>query len=194
MAYSRSESTLIKMLPELQELALGRPQAWIVEEGNAHLWAQKVREALFVATLNREKYPTLAQAYDRYAVHVEGARVETRLKRRISPVVGDVGVAPSGTTRSVSVPGTQTPFTIIETWRKAQPSNNPIHFGEASLSEDQLNILYKWAQSWKPPLMLMVDGTSVTVGPADPHVAQYAWRPAEERAQQVAVISDRIGP
>lgn len=188
MAYSRSESTLKKMLPELQELALGRAQAWIVTQGTPHEWAYKIREALFIARIYKDKYPELAKAAESFTVLVDGNRVDARRARNTTEAVAladvhtgiNTGLELAG--RSVSVSGAQSPFTIIEAWRKSQPSNQPMNFPQAALTEEALGILYKWAQSWKPPLMLMVDGASVTVGPADHHVIQYAWRPAGEAA------------
>lgn len=187
MAYSRSETTLKKMLPDLQEIALGRPQAWIITQGSAQEWAYKVREALFIARLHKSRYPELAAAAESFTVEVvDSQRVQARRARQTTEAVALAddqnpthGLETFG--RSVQSSGQQSPFTIIEAWRKSQPSNQPIHFPEATLSEDQLTILYKWAQAWKPPLMLMVDGNSVTVGPTDKQVMQYAWRPPEER-------------
>lgn len=185
MAYSRSEETLIKMLPDMQELILGRPQAWMVTQGTPHEWAYKVREAFFVAQIFEHKYPKLAEVARTFSVFVDGNRVDARRARNTTEVAAAVGAGINQgmelAGRSVSTSGAQSPFTIIEAWRKSQPSNQPMHFPEATLAEDALEILYKWAQSWKPPLMLMVDGPSVTVGPADHHIINYSWRPRSEQ-------------
>jgi hypothetical protein len=186
MAYSRSEETLKAMLPDLQELNLGRSQAWLVTQGTPHEWAYKVREALFIAKRYKDRYPKLAEAADLFSIFVDGNKVEARRARNTTEVAAysgagiNQGLELAG--RSVSTSGAQSPFTIIEAWRKSQPSNQAMHFPQAALSDEALAILYKWAQSWKPPLMLMVDGEAVTVGPADAHVVKYAWQPPDERA------------
>lgn len=186
MGYSRSIRTLEKVLGDLADLAMGKPQAWIIQGDPKAVqdWAYKVREALFVAALYPQAYPSLANAAKDYTIEVHGNRVEARRARQTTEFAAAAGeginTGQEIARRSVQTSGKQTVFLIVDSWRKAQPTNDPMHFPQAALSQEELGLLYKWAQAWKPPLMLMVDGEAVTIGPADKHVIKYAWRPIEE--------------
>lgn len=184
MAYSRNKVTLEAIKDQLQELALDKPQAWVMtDERSAYAWAYKVREALHIAKAYPNDYPGLARAAENYVIEVHVNRVEARRARNTTEFAAQAGeginTGQEIARRAVSTSGKMTVFTIVDSWRKVQPTNDPLHFPQADLNVEELTMLYNWAKSWKPPLMLMVDGPSVTVGPADPHVIQYEWTPKD---------------
>jgi len=198
MAYSRSKVTLEAIKGELQELALGKPQAWVMaNEKSAYAWAYKVREALHIAKAYPSEYPGLAVAAENYVIEVHFNRVEARRALNTTEFAAQSGEGINQglelARRAVSTSGKMTVFTIVDSWRKVQPSNDPLHFPQADLTIEELTMLYRWAKAWKPPLMLMVDGPAVTVGPADPHAIQYEWTPAQAPPPPVAILeSPRI--
>lgn len=219
MAYSRSEETLKTMLPYLSDIALGNPAAWNLPAGDAHKFAYKLREALFISRLDgiRQKYPELAAQAGLVTVEVVN---ETRVQVKRTGNTPEAAVLSAdlhagnnqgyeSMGRSIATVGKQSVFTVIEAWRKhAQQggSTTPLHFPQAELGDNELFMLYNWAQNWKPRLMLMVDGASLTVGPVEADVEQYAWRPqgakkdgsnteaGAEAANSNRVLPDGQGP
>ncbi len=190
MGYSTSTYTLDERIRsgELDLLAKGQACTWIVSTGLASKFAYKIREALYIARLHADQYPSLAQAADQYVIEV--ANASTVFARHTASnteatVLATGGSDNTGTTthglekagRAIQSNGPQSQFTIIDTWRKAEPSSDSIHFPTADLNDEQLEQLWLWSQNHRPPLMLMVSGESITVSLWDEHVGQYAWTP-----------------
>ena len=192
MGYSKSLETLEKFYPYIQPLEKGENYVWITEPGATGRLAYKIRECFYIANLHASRYPRLAEVSRHFTIEeITGTnKVQARWTSApteslilssgyatVSPQHGGNATSP---TRAIATSGEQTMFTIIEAWRTSQPSNTPIHFPSARLSETELEGLYRWARAWKPPLMLMVDDGSLTVGPIEDDVEQYSWHPANE--------------
>ena len=201
MGYSTSTYTLDERIRsgELDLLAKGQACTWIVSTGNASKFAYKIREALYIARAHADQYPALAQAADQYVIEVAnastvfarytGANTEATVLATggsENTATATHGLEKAG--RAIQSNGPQSQFTIIDTWRKAQPSNEPIYFPTASLDDEQLEQLWLWSQNHRPPLMLMVSGESVTVSLWNESVARYAWAP--ESTKQIKEEED----
>lgn len=197
MAYSRSEQTLIKMLPALDNLQRELACSWGVEAGTAHFHAQKIREALFIAReVFPEKYPELARAAKNFVIEVTDAKtVQARPRDNtpasaISPLpFGDQaggsldssapetpihGLAlASGVPRQISGPKSATD--IIAYCLRALPTNDKLVFTNADLSEVELTQLARWAATRTPRWMVVraKESKIVTLGPWQPGVP--AW-------------------
>lgn len=190
MGYSTSTYTLDERIRsgELDLLAKGQACTWIVSTGNASKFAYKIREALYIARIHADTYPALAKAADQYIIEV--ANASTVFARHTAAnteatILATGGSENTGTPthglekagRAIQSNGPQSQFTIIDTWRRAEPSSEPIHFPTADLDDEQLEQLWLWSQNHRPPLMLMVSGESITVSLWNEHVGQYAWKP-----------------
>lgn len=190
MGYSRSKVTLEKMLPTLQELNAGRPCAWMLDTPEQALkFAYQVREALFIAKLYSKEYPFLGQAAERFVIEVDGNKVAAVMSTNTTEAVilvdgerkpNNQGLAKAGPVLATS--GPQSAFTIIDIWRRMQPSNDPINFPQAALDESNLLMLYNFCKNGTPPLMMMVSDDSVTIGLVDRAVVQYSWTPNKKPA------------
>lgn len=197
MGYSRSESTLQQMLPYLQPLAEGRTFAWNIANRDGWRFAYKLREALYVALLNREKYPALAQAAERFSIRVmdQGYRVEAVAKRggpteatiRAASAGAAVNESPAtihglGGLQRTDIPtvGLQTCVQVAASWFKQKPIQEPMFFTETSLPGEELKKLWQWARQQTPRLMFFVDATAktLTLSIAQDDVEEYSWKPA----------------
>jgi hypothetical protein len=177
------------------------PYTWICEPGAQGKTAYKIRECLYLAIQYRDQFPKLAEAAGRFSIHeIRGTnKIEARWSTAPTEalILGGSNVAPQhgGTGdrsvgRAVSTSGEQTFFTVVEAWNKSQPSNTPIYFAHASLSDTDLLRLYQWAQGRTPPLMIMLgEEGGFTLGPVDDDVVEFAYRPAAAR-QAEAELSD----
>lgn len=187
MGYSTSAKTIEAIKEYLKPLEEGRPWGWDLETGGDHTaagrWAHKVREALYIAHhYYPDKYPALAQAHLRFTIKVASpTRVEAipALNTAVGAIVGQGsvtthGVAPAGNTGQA---GSQTALTIIDYWRRAQPTNTPLHFPNAALSDEDLNALYRWCQSRTPKMMFMKYEDSITLSMLDEEAVSAAWHP-----------------
>ena len=195
MAYSRSEETLKKMLPELQNVSQGRTQKWSVVPGQAWWKASKIREALFIAReIFPHKYPTLALAAKSFTVEVlDSATVQARPMANTPATAISDGEGPGPTEHpspdvvpihglevASSVPhtvvGMKSASDIISFWLRAQPTNDKLVFTEARLSDAELNMLAKWAALRTPAWMVVVAQAEgiVTLSPYQPGIP--TWR------------------
>ena len=196
MAYSRSESTLIKILPRLDPLAMGRATKWTVEDGQAWYWAGKVREALYIA---REvfpgKYPELARVSQTFTVEVLDATTVQARPSGNTPVTA-VGPSDGRAANVEAVASETTPVhglelegvprqvgsmrsatDIIAYCLRALPTNDKLVFTDTVLAEAELDTLARWAQTRQPAWMVVVSASNriVTLAPHQPGVP--AWSP-----------------
>lgn len=192
MGYSTSKQTLEDFRHQLTYLEQGKEQVWLTEVGKAGYIAYKIRECLYIARLYPTEYPQLAAAAENFTVEVVAPnKVQARAAGNPTQAVimtQGAGEHPKeSVTHGLEDPrrraglataGPQTSFSIIEVWKKAQPSNDPIYFPDAALDEEQLTLLYNWTQNRTPKLMILVDDAALTLGPVDEDIAQFAWSPA----------------
>lgn len=190
MAYSRSETTLVKRLTDLEPLKNGRPAKWVVKDGEAWYWAGKIREALYIAReVFPHKYPELAKAGKNYTIDVLDLRtIQARPKENTSPV--EVTEAPTGRDDPASVtpihgidlagpPGV--PRTIVEPSSvtdiiayamRALPTNDKLVFLKAQVHDEELQQLVRWADSRTPRWMVVYSKSTgiLTLAPWQPGV------------------------
>lgn len=196
MAYSRSESTLIKILPELAPLEAGRTHRWDTVPGRAWWKAGKIREALHIArNIFPSKYPRLATAAQHYTVevlndHTVQARPTANTpataigtgEEAVGTETPAIGVTPiHGLEPATSVPrtivGMRSASDIINYWLQAQPTNDKLVFTECLLPDSELDMLARWA-SYRTPRWMVVVSSSIgviTLSPYQPGIP--AWSP-----------------
>ena len=174
MAYSRGESTLLRMLPELGNVQQGRTQRWDVPAGKAWWKAAKIREALYIAReIFPHKYPRLAEAAGHFTVEVlNDTTVQARptANTPATAISDGEGPAPSesftpsvvpihGLEPAGSIPrtivGMKSATDIISYWLNAQPTNDKLVFTEAQLPVSEIDILARWAATRTPAWMVV---------------------------------------
>lgn len=198
MAYSRSEETLIGMLPRLYGLRSGRGQKWTVSEGRAWWWASRIREALYIAReIFPHKYPELARVARTFTIEVlDGQTVQARQTSNTPATAISDGDGPVGTETprkpddtpthglelALSVPrtivGQHTATDIIAFCLRALPTNDKLVFTETNLSSTELDQLASWAASRTPRWMVVhspSNPTIVTLCPYQPGIP--SWSP-----------------
>lgn len=203
MGYSRSVKTLEDFYQYVKPLENMEPYTWICEPGAQGRTAYKIRECMALAIAFRDRYPKLAEAAAHFSIHEIRGTNKIEARRSTAPtealILGGSNVAPQhgGTGdrsvgRAVSTSGEQTFFTIVEAWNKSQPSNTPIHFAHANLSDGDLARLYAWAKKRPIPLMIMVgEEGGITLGPIDDDVVEWEYKPTEVKQQEAELeLSD----
>lgn len=190
MAYSRSETTLRKILPELASLQEGRTVKWDTLPGRAWWKASKIREGLYIALhVFPDKYPRLAEAAAHFVVEVVDHRtVQARPtantpEQAVAPTSPQLETPIHGLEPATSIPrtvvGQRTATDIISFWLAAQPTNDKLVFTECVLSTTELDQLARWAGSRTPKWMIVVSPTEgiVTLSPFQPGIP--AWTPTK---------------
>lgn len=81
------------------------------------------------------------------------------------------------------IEGTQSAASIQQAWLAEQPSNEPLFFIGAQLTDPtELTLLYGWTQTRAPRLMLLVFSTgNVLLQHRDPRMMRYQWTPANSQ-------------
>lgn len=189
MAYSLNPALVVQRKHLLVDLAKGLPTSWRVSGGleETRRVAYRIREALFIAARNPEKFPELARAYDSFSIHVvDDGLVEARPKSMPTVSYG----APEDTTpihgvgeasfRAVRQVGLSTADELITAWNAHQPSSDPLLFQRTTLSVDELTKLWAWAQH-PPKRMILVGEDHVTLSLYEAEVAAIAaWSPPSD--------------
>lgn len=200
--YSKNPLTAEKMLPLLGPIIAGQLCTWETEVGQADHLAYKIREALYIARLYRDRWSagalhataqnpdelwkaeallSISRMAERVRIVVTSpSTVEARLQKGVpEAMVLTGGGAPmqgyENPGRSVVTITKQTVWSIQEAWRAQQPSNTPLHFPNASLSYDELVQLHAWAEPLGL-LLFVVDG-ALTVQRKSLDLVEYAWQP-----------------
>jgi hypothetical protein len=197
MAYSRSESTLKRMLPDLAPIARGRTQKWDTEPGRAWYMASRIREALYIArNVFPHRYPELAAAARSFVIEVlDDHTVQARPTSNTPATAISNGegltetetpthdVTPThGLELALSVPrtivGQRTATDIISWWLRAQPTNDKLVFTEVQLDDHELDMLAQWASSRTPRWMIVVNRAEgiVTLSPFQPGIPAWGVR------------------
>lgn len=176
MGYSKSRTTLLKMLPKLEPLERGEPCTWRVDSMSADKFAYKVREALYIARLYANEFPELAEAAQRYRVSVKGpGLVAAEPHLPMGPVLSvEGGEELSATPKEVL--GPQSDLSIMEEWLDRKLES--LHFPEANLDNEELERLYHWAE--RRELIFFVSDKALTLQRHDPELAEYAWKPGKD--------------
>lgn len=183
MAYSRSLETLIKRMPLLERLKEGRECSWETKPGTEIKLAQQIREALYVASLNRQYYPELAEAYDRFEIkrprRTEGVVVALLKDKSEVTIVSELPRAAEVIPVSVSRPivGLQTAESIREAWIVRQPTKE-LHFSDAQLTKDELLKLFNWTSNSQLLFFLSPAG-GVRLTAFDPELVLLSWDPSD---------------
>lgn len=195
MAYSRSESTLRRILPELQPLAEGRTHKWNTDNGRAWWYAGKIREGLYIAReIYPHKYPKLALAAEHYTVEVlDDHTVQARPTANTPATAISDGDGPKGAEHPApgypthglelvggvprTIVGQKTATDIIAFCLRAMPTNDKLVFTEVELTNEELNQIARWAATRTPRWMLVWAPTEriATLGPWQPGIP--AWNP-----------------
>jgi hypothetical protein len=189
MGYSRSEKTLKDRLLYLNNLQEGKGDKWVLAVGiEPEKFAYKIREALHVASIFKEKYPTLAKAHADFKIEVVDRRTVQAVyrPRQLGLVTGgESGVVTHGLESAEKGPttlaGQQTALSIIQAWHNAQPSNSPMKFPQASLERDELLKLFEWCNKRTPPwLMFVAEGGAITLSPHTADLDGLGWDPSDD--------------
>lgn len=199
MGYSKNISTLRTIKPQLELLIQLKPCRWTRPAQDADRWAYKIREALSLASRihransgNTDDWITALVAAKKYfeirviSPTIVEASFKTDLEQSIQPTPVVQGMAPAG--RAHTIGEVKTLEDMISVWKGAQPTNDPIHFPNCLMSDQDLALAADWAASLQPPWMLLrpTGTTSVTLAPNDSRVPEAAkvrgMRPAKGRA------------
>lgn len=188
MGYSRSKRTLLKLQPLLSELEAGKDARWNLASGmSPEMFAYKVREALYVASLFPNEFPQLAEAHRNFKVEiVDRSTVQAVFKPHLGGTGGvekatvthglqDGGVAPN------TLAGHQTAESVIAAWHAVQPSNTPMKFPQARMSKEELTKLYQWCGERTPPWYMFVDiNGGLVLRPKTADLEGLNWDPSDE--------------
>lgn len=186
MGYSKSPSTVNKIRDQLGSLETGRDQFWIApfwvngEKLSAFQWAYKLREALHIIRKHPGKFPELSRFAGRYTIEQPSEnQVQAIIKSTGSQVTEQAvqaGETPihmeTASTLPLSIVGVKSVMEIINHFLKIQPNSEPLHYPDASLPEEDLRRLVKFAKAQTPPWMVIqAKGTnSITLMKEDPTV------------------------
>jgi hypothetical protein len=133
-----------------------------------------------------EQLSALAQMAGRLRIVViSPSLVEARLAKSTPEALVLTGQAPPSSGyenpgRSSVVMTSQTPATIRAAWEHQQPSNTPLHFPHANLTQVELHQVWTWATEMHL-IIIEVDG-ALTLQPKQLDLMPFAWspRPIEE--------------
>jgi hypothetical protein len=185
MGYSTSRQTLNQMLSDLELLAEGKGCIWRVDPNEAHKFAYKVREALYIASLYPDEYPVLASARDEFVIEITSSREVQARKARgkstasVRPFEGvNTGLEEGGLIKRLI--GAHTAESIIQSWTEVQPNNDRFFFPEANLPEDDLIRLHQWAETKKLIFFVSQDG-GLTLQKYDSSLDGLSWSPEDLR-------------
>lgn len=189
MSYSTNPQLVVERMHDLLELKAGRACRWRVDPPTPHqtkLHAYRMREALYIAHEHAAaQFPELARAYEAFEIwYVEPGVVEARPSRgaNISTNITN----PSGEPARKMAPtvGLSLASEVTATWRKLQPTNDPISFKSTVLDVIELTKLWDFFEQDrkdcglpKPRIMLLVGESQLTLAPWQDDAAAYAWRP-----------------
>jgi hypothetical protein len=196
--YSKNPATAEALLPILGPLTQGQLCTWDTEEATTSDYlAGKIREALYIARLYKDRYQTYLQEHpeDRIAtqmvslaimadrvsiVCISPRYVEARFKRGTPEAVVLATSAPpiqgmENAERAVVTMTAQTPWSIQEAWKAQQPSNTPLHFPRANLTYDELVELHTWAE--KMNLIIIEFDGAITIQRKTLDLLSFAWHP-----------------
>lgn len=184
MANSISPKTVENRRELLKDLEAGKTTRWTtaVDPLATRRLANQIREALFVARKFPEQFPALAQAAERFSIHIvtDGlieARVKpTKTETSASSSVPTHGGETLGTERT-SLVGLGSAAQVINSWKAHLPSSDALHFTRTQLSQGELRELYKWTRTWKPKLMILVGDDTLTLSLWDVTIKEFAWHP-----------------
>lgn len=194
MAYSRSPVSVIRIENDLRALEEGRGCTWHRPLGDVTSWAYKVRQALYIARRHHPgRFPKLARYANDYTIEIVDdytvqARITSNKGIRSEAPTSEASPEPSTSTpvhglevagKPRTIVGVRSLTDIISHWLHTQPSNDPLHFPDAQLSEKDLAGLYTWAQSRPIPWgIIRPAGTNaLTLMPAGKGTDIPFWRP-----------------
>lgn len=204
MGYSRSTSTVRKILPQLQMLAEGKPCRWETLPGKAHRWATQVREALFIAARNAGEFPTLANAAQLYTIrevddhtvvaertgNTPEAVVRTEAwEQNKPPITPRQGMQPVTQT---TLPSPRMASDIIAHWLRVQPTNDILSFPDAQLDDEEMTKLSNFMSTRTPAWMVLKSPTEalITVAPDNTQIPRESkWPPVRS-----AVVGESANP
>jgi hypothetical protein len=189
MGYAKSSATMRRMFPALQPLAEGKPCEWDRPSGDADVWAYKLREALFISRKEWARRPldmelkAFAQASLMFTIQV----ISPTLVRAVFANPSEIQMEPRPTEQALT-PGPAHRISQLQSvedlqaaWKSAMPSNDPLHFPDMQLSDQDLALAAAWAASLTPAWMILRrKGTNaITLAPDNPNV------PAEAKVHPV---------
>lgn len=178
MAYSRSPKTLDERRPLLVSLERDEEHEWRVEPGTEIEFAQAIREALYVAALYPDYYPTLAQASARFRIIRPPKSVGVvRAVRKKHLTAADMLTIDHAAQLSVRE------ITQIEqakeAWGRVASTDLPrLEFPALSPSSVDMLAFYEWASA-NDLLLFVIPGGGIRVCRHTPELAPLAWDPSD---------------
>lgn len=178
MAYSRSPQTLDQRRPLLVSLERDEEHEWRVEPGTEIEFAQAIREALYIAALYPDYYPTLAQASARFKIirppKSVGVVRAVRKKHLTAVDMLTIDHAAQLATREIT-----TAEQAKEAWRRVASTDLPrLEFPSLTLSSVDMLAFYEWASS-SGLLLFAIPGGGTRVCRHAPELAPLAWDPSD---------------
>lgn len=183
MGYSNNVSTVRNMAGQLQLLAAGQPCRWERPGKDGARWAYKIRECLDISVREvmkkgehaDELCKRLAIAKQHFTIRfisdtLVEASFKTEAEASLEPTPATQGMDPAGKPHTLGE--LKSLEDMMAVWKSRQPSNDPIHFPNALISDSDLALAADWAAGLKPPWMILrPKGTnSITLAPNDPRV------------------------
>jgi hypothetical protein len=187
MGYSKNPKTLSRIEGKLSALAAGQSCSWYIRNGTADQWAYKVREALSIAERFPLHFPALAAVASRVRVYVgtDARTVFAQVSDPMDPVERVQPVTPEReplNSRGLTLISPTSVAQVVEFYLRSQPTSEPIRVEGVDFSEEQMLLLWKFAQSRTPAWILLQSMPgSFTIAPSTPDIPEGAlWRPAED--------------
>lgn len=163
MAYSRSTATITKrrdlLRPLLRAAQRGSEASWHSSPSEAPKRAYEIRECLWIAaTLYPRQFPELARIYETYSIRVSGATtIAAPREGNGEPTFGASLQHQSFEFERHSAPAAEhivssaiSSAEIIQAWLDKQPSAQPFHILNATISDEELTELQRWASNLEP--------------------------------------------
>lgn len=172
MGYSRNPEVLERIIDSLEPLTRGQECLWERPTGDAIRWADRIREALYIADHHPHRYPELAAARGRFIIKTMSDNEVRAIRRQTidpSPAIINGTERPPSTMVDLS--------TVLDRFGKviADIVDLPMHFSHTTLSEDDL----KTIAARVSPCIVLYDprSTALTIAEDNPNI------PAEAKIQ-----------
>jgi hypothetical protein len=176
------------MQPLLSNLDQGLDAQWNLAPGmSPEMFAYKVREALYVASLFPHEFPRLAEAHKNFKVEIVNRTVVQAVFRPYTGGSGGVEKVTvthglqGGEAAPTTLAGPQTAASVIAAWHATQPSNTPMKFPQAGMAKDELTKLYQWCSERTPVWYMFVDiNGGLVIRPRTKDLEGLGWDPTDE--------------
>jgi hypothetical protein len=197
MGYSNNPELVEARRDLLAPLERGESCQWKIPGGwpETKQAAFKIREALRIAGLYPQRFPALAEAASRFAIHIVAqGLIEARLRSTPNVETAPTHVftpqsqaidQPLG--RDIPTVGITTAEQVILSWMHRGPSNDPLRLTSVAMSQEELTQLWRWTEAHTPKLMILLNESNQTmvVSLHDMSMREYAFNPESRKKEPV---------